>query len=214
MEDNYRHKGLRRQLIQLLTKKGIKDEKVLNAINKIPRHLFFDSVFLEQAYQDKAFPIKSGQTISQPYTVAFQTQLLEIKQGERILEVGTGSGYQAAVLAELKAKVFTIERQRELFAQAQTTIQQIGYHNIRFFYGDGYIGKPTYGPYDKILITCGAPEIPEALIKQLKIGGKLVAPIGSGSTQEMQRLIKIDDNKYDVEKHGTFSFVPMLKGLQ
>lgn len=212
MEDTYRHKGLRQQLVQEIKRKGITDPEVLNAIDQVPRHFFFDSAFTEQAYDDKPFPIGSGQTISQPFTVAFQTQLLEVSPSEKVLEIGTGSGYQAAVLAFMKAKVYTIERQKELFLRSQQVIHQMGYKRIVFFYGDGYKGQPAYGPYDKILITCGAPSLPENLIEQLKPGGYLVAPIGKGKVQEMFRYIKNEDGSLTEEKYGNFSFVPMLKG--
>jgi len=212
MKDTYRHKGLRNQLVQEIKRKGITDTKVLEAIDTVPRHYFFDSAFTEQAYDDKPFPIASGQTISQPFTVAFQTQLLEVQPGDKILEIGTGSGYQAAVLSVLKAKTYTIERQKELFHFSQKTIRQMGYKRIHFFYGDGYNGQSAYGPYDKILITCGAPSLPEKLVEQLKPSGFLVAPIGSGNIQEMYRYIKNEDGSLTEEKHGSFSFVPMLKG--
>jgi protein-L-isoaspartate(D-aspartate) O-methyltransferase len=212
MEDTFRHKGLRQQLVKEIERKGITDPNVLKAINLVPRHFFFDSAFTEQAYDDKPFPIGSGQTISQPFTVAFQTQLLEVNPGEKILEIGTGSGYQAAVLATLKAKVYTIERQKELFRTSQQIIQQMGFKRITFFYGDGYKGQSAYGPYDKILITCGAPTLPEKLIEQLKPGGFLVAPIGKGKVQEMYRFIKKENGSLHEEKYGSYSFVPMLKG--
>ena len=208
--DGYREQGLRQQLVSEIIKKGIKDKRVIEAIGKIPRHLFMDSAFVNFAYIDKAFPIGSGQTISQPYTVAFQTELLKINRGDKVLEIGTGSGYQTAVLLELGAKVFTIERQRNLFLKAQRFLPQLGYHP-QFFFGDGYLGKPTYGPYDKILITAGAPEIPPLLVRQLKPGGFLVVPLGEMS-QTMVRLIKSDQGKDIIEDHGAFSFVPLLKG--
>lgn len=212
MEDTYRHKGLRAQLVKEIASKGITDEQVLKAVEEVPRHFFFDSAFTEQAYVDKAFPIGAGQTISQPFTVAFQTQLLEVKPGDKILEIGTGSGYQAAILSVLKAKVYTIERQKELFRFSQSIINQMGYKRIVFFYGDGYNGQPSYGPYDKIIITCGAPSLPEKLTEQLKPGGFLVAPIGKGQIQEMCRYIKTENGSLTTEKYGDFSFVPMLKG--
>jgi len=208
--EGYREKGLRQQLIKELIQKGIKDARIIEAIGKIPRHLFMDSAFVNFAYVDKAFPIGSGQTISQPYTVAFQTELLEVAKGDKILEIGTGSGYQTAVLIELGAKVYTIERQRELFLKTQQFLPKLGY-NPQFFFGDGYLGKPTYGPYDKILITAGAPDIPKLLIEQLKPGGLMVLPLGD-KTQIMTRLIKTESGEIIEENHGHFSFVPLLKG--
>lgn len=188
------------------------DERVLDAINKIPRHLFLDSSFLEFAYQDKPFPIGSGQTISQPYTVAFQTELCEIKAGQKVLEVGTGSGYQACVLEELGAKVFTIERQKKLFTRSKQFLAELGY-KAKVFYGDGYKGLPTFAPFDKILITAGAPELPEALGKQLKTGGMIIVPLGRGDIQVMARFVKEEDGSLRREDHGTFRFVPLLKNL-
>jgi protein-L-isoaspartate(D-aspartate) O-methyltransferase len=208
--DGYKEQGLRKQLIDDLRHKGITNEPVLQAMLRIPRHAFMDSAFVQFAYVDKAFPIGAGQTISQPYTVAFQTQLLELNKGDKVLEIGTGSGYQTAVLIELGAKVFTIERQRNLFSKVQAFLPQLGYRP-QFFYGDGYLGKPTYGPYDKILITAGAPEIPQALIDQLKPGGKLVVPLGVNN-QKMVRLIKHPDGSLETQEHGDFAFVPLLKG--
>lgn len=209
-EDGFREQGLRSQLVKEVCEKGITDDRVIQAIGKIPRHLFMDSAFVNFAYVDKAFPIESGQTISQPYTVAFQTELLKIKKGDKVLEIGTGSGYQTAVLIEVGAKVFTIERQRTLFVQTQQFLPKLGY-NPQFFYGDGYLGKPTYGPFDKIIITAGAPEIPEKLINQLKVGGVLVIPLGT-NTQTMIRITKLDNGEIDKEEFDEFSFVPMLKG--
>lgn len=207
--DTFRHKGLRKKLIDLLRTKGITDENVLNSMNEIPRHYFFDSSFLEFAYEDKAFPIGSGQTISQPYTVAFQSELLQVEKGMRVLEVGTGSGYQASVLAEMGARVFTIERQKLLFDTLKSMDPPLNYR-IRLFYGDGYAGLPAYAPFDRILITAAAPFIPEALVSQLKIGGILVAPVGKGDIQIMTRVIKVADTEVKTETHGTFQFVPML----
>lgn len=208
--DGYKEQGLRQQLALEITKKGIHDKRIIEAIGKIPRHLFMDSAFVNFAYIDKAFPIGSGQTISQPYTVAFQTELLEIEKGDKVLEIGTGSGYQTAVLLELGAKVFTIERQRNLFLKTQRFLPQLGYYP-QFFYGDGYLGKPTYGPFDKILITAGAPEIPKPLIDQLKTGGNLVVPLGE-KTQTMVRITKLENGDLKTEDFGAFSFVPLLKG--
>ena len=209
MEDSFRHQGLRKQLIEHLASKGIINLKVLNAMNKIPRHLFMDNAFVNFSYQDKAFPIGEGQTISQPYTVAFQSQLLEIKPYEKVLEVGTGSGYQAAVLFLLGAEVFTIERQRELFLKTKKFLPTLGY-NCMFIYGDGYKGLPKLAPFDKIIITCGAPFIPEDLVNQLKVGGRMVAPIGDGDIQVMHLIEKISETETRVTIHGEFSFVPML----
>lgn len=210
MIDSYKHKGLRKKLVDEITYKGIKDKRVLEAIGKIPRHFFMDSTFDKMAYQDKPFPIGSEQTISQPYTVAFQTELLEIKKGDKVLEIGTGSGYQAAVLLEIGAKVYTIERHHDLFLKSQKILHQLAY-KPNSYYGDGYLGKPAFSPYDKILITAGAAEIPEDLIKQLKIGGYMVAPIGT-NVQTMKRITKLSETKYDIENFGEFVFVPMLKG--
>jgi protein-L-isoaspartate(D-aspartate) O-methyltransferase len=209
LTDTFRHKGLRKQLIDLLRSKGITDDNVLNAMNIIPRHFFFDSSFLEFAYEDKAFPIGSGQTISQPYTVAFQSELLQVEKGMRILEVGTGSGYQASVLAEMGARVFTIERQKLLYDTLKSLNPPLNYR-IRLFYGDGYAGLPAHAPFDRILITAAAPFIPEALVNQLKTGGILVAPVGKGDVQIMTRIIKISETEVKTETHGTFRFVPML----
>jgi len=210
INDGYREQGLRQQLVNEIKKKGIIDKSVIEAIGKIPRHLFMDSAFVQFAYVDKAFPIGSGQTISQPYTVAFQTELLELKKGDKVLEIGTGSGYQTAVLLELGVKVFTIERQRNLFMQTQKFLPTLGY-NPQFFYGDGYLGKPTYGPFDKILITAGAASIPELLITQLKVGGFMVIPVGQHS-QKMLRIKKLKDGSTTTEEFGDFAFVPLLKG--
>ena len=209
MVDSFRHQGLRKKLIENLASKGISDSNVLDAMNKIPRHLFMDNAFVNFSYQDKAFPIGAGQTISQPYTVAFQSQLLEIKPYEKVLEVGTGSGYQAAVLSLLDAEVFTIERQRELFLKTKKFLPSLGY-NCMFVYGDGYKGMPNFAPFDKIIITCGAPFIPEDLVSQLKVGGRMVAPIGDGDTQEMHLIEKISETETRLTTHGEFSFVPML----
>jgi len=210
MNDSYRHKGLRKQLVETIRKKGIQDEAILSAIENIPRHLFMDSSFLEFAYQDKPFPIGSGQTISQPFTVAFQTELLEVKKGDKILEVGTGSGYQACVLVELGAKVFTIERQKKLYQKTKEFLPNMGYR-IKTFYGDGFVGLPAFQPFDKIIITAGAPFTPEELLKQLKIGGIMVIPEGKGDIQVMKKIIRISENKYDTKEHGDFRFVPLLE---
>lgn len=211
MTENYKHKGLRQKLRDLLESKGISDPRVLNAINSVPRHRFMDSSFVRFSYSDQAFPISCGQTISQPYTVAFQTELLEVKPLEKVLEVGTGSGYQAAVLIEMGAKVFTIERHRELFLKARSLLSELGY-NAEFFYGDGYKGVPSYAPYDKILITAAAPEIPGDLLDQLKIGGKMVIPFGGNAGQRMLRIVKTGESDYERTEHGSFVFVPLVKG--
>jgi protein-L-isoaspartate(D-aspartate) O-methyltransferase len=209
--DTPRHQGLRKRLIEGLKIKGIRDERVLEALSKVPRHVFMDSSFVNFAYRDQAFPIGSGQTISQPYTVAFQTQLLDVFPLCKILEVGTGSGYQAAVLCELSPKVYTIERQRELYIKAQQLLPELGY-NPAFFLGDGYKGLPTYGPFDRILVTAGAPYVPEDLLQQLTTGGKMVIPVGNGDHQEMLLITRIAEDDFITEKHGVFVFVPLLKG--
>jgi protein-L-isoaspartate(D-aspartate) O-methyltransferase len=211
-EDSYRHKGLRKKLVETIRGKGITDGKVLAAIEKIPRHFFLDSAFDEVAYEDKAFPIAEKQTISQPYTVAYQTQLLELKPFDKVLEIGTGSGYQASVLAELGAQVYTIERQKKLFDSNKHFSYLKKYPNIKFFYGDGYEGLPTYAPFDKVLITAAAPEIPRKLVSQMKTGGMMVIPVGSGDVQTMKRLIKLEDGSLKEEIFDRFSFVPMLEG--
>jgi protein-L-isoaspartate(D-aspartate) O-methyltransferase len=210
MNDTFKHKGLRKKLAEEIKSKGISNPEVLKAIETIPRHLFLNSSFLEFAYQDKPFPIGAGQTISQPYTVAFQSQLLNIKRGEKILEVGTGSGYQACVLVELGAKVFTIERQKTLYQKTKLFLPSIGY-NPKMFYGDGYAGLPTFAPFDKIIVTAGAPFIPEKLIEQLKIGGILVIPVGENDTQTMITIHRTSENNYEKKEHGSFRFVPLLE---
>jgi protein-L-isoaspartate(D-aspartate) O-methyltransferase len=213
MEDSYRHKGLRRKLVETVRIKGIKDENVLKAIGVVPRHHFMDSSFIKFSYQDQAFPIGSGQTISQPYTVAFQTELLEVSPNDKVLEIGTGSGYQTAILLELGAKVYTIERQKKLFMKAQDNLTKLGY-KPHFFFGDGMEGKPTYGPYDKILVTAAASEIPEKLLQQLKIGGIMVIPVGDRFSQSMVRIIKESETNYKKTNHGSFVFVPLLGGIE
>ena len=209
MLDSFKHKGLRNKLIEKLSSKGISDNNVLDAINKVPRHLFIDNAFIHFAYEDKAFPIGEGQTISQPYTVAFQTQLLEIKPYEKVLEIGTGSGYQAAVLSLLDADVFTIERQKKLYNKTKEFLPKIGYR-CEFIFGDGYKGLPNFAPFDKIIVTCGAPKIPEELLTQLKVGGRMVVPIGDGKNQKMHLIQKKSSQDYDISTHGNFLFVPML----
>jgi protein-L-isoaspartate(D-aspartate) O-methyltransferase len=211
MTESFEAKGKRKKLVAELRQKGIADEEVLRAMDTVPRHLFMDPAFLIHAYTDKAFPIASGQTISQPYTVAVQSSLLRIKRRDKILEIGTGSGYQAAILAEMGAKVYTIERHRELFQKAQRTLVPMGY-SIDFFYGDGYEGKPQYGPFDGILITAAAPEVPLTLLQQLKTGGRLVIPIGSSNSQVMTVVEKTGPESFEYSNHGNFIFVPMLKG--
>ncbi len=211
MEDSYLHKGLRKKLVEELVKKGISDTRVLNAINKIPRHFFMDSSFTHFAYKDKAFPIAANQTISQPYTVAFQSQILDIQPNDKVLEIGTGSGYQTAVLIELGAKVFTIERHKVLSLGAQALLPRLGYRP-QFFYGDGFKGLPTYAPFDKIIVTAGAPEIPQTLLDQLTPGGLLIIPVGDLKKQTMRLIRKVDDNNFESSEHGDFLFVPMLKG--
>lgn len=211
-EDSYRHKGLRRKLVALLKEKGITSEKVLTAIENLPRHFFLDSAFDEVAYEDRAFPIAEGQTISQPYTVAYQTQLLDVKPFNKVLEIGTGSAYQAAVLAELGVQVYTIERQKKLFEQNKKFTYIKKYPNIKFFYGDGYEGLPTYAPFDRVLITAAAPFVPQKLLDQLKPGGMMVIPVGTGDLQTMKRIIKQADGTLQEEAFDLFSFVPMLGG--
>ncbi|PIF05385.1 MAG: protein-L-isoaspartate O-methyltransferase [Draconibacterium sp.] len=209
--DTLRHQGMRKKLVEGLRIKGIRNQKVLDAIGRVPRHLFMESTFLQFAYKDQAFPIGAGQTISQPYTVALQTQLLDVEKGEKILEVGTGSGYQAAVLFEMGAKVYTIERQRELYNKVHRFLPEIGYHPACFF-GDGYKGLPLFAPFDKIIVTAGAPDIPEELKNQLVIGGQMIIPVGKGNKQVMNVITRLSDVAFKTEKHGQFIFVPMLKG--
>lgn len=208
--DTYKHKGLRKKLIQELRDKGIDRKDVLDALMEVPRHWFMDSAFLEFAYSDKAFPIAAGQTISQPYTVAFQSSLLDVEKGMKVLEIGTGSGYQAAVLAALGAKVYTVERQKALYRSAQTLLSKVNL-SVKCFFGDGYKGLPAFAPFDRVLITCGAPFIPEELVRQLKPGGILVVPLGEGDVQEMTRLEKHADQSVTITRHGAFRFVPMLQ---
>jgi protein-L-isoaspartate(D-aspartate) O-methyltransferase len=211
-EDTYRHKGLRKKLMDGLREKGITDEAVLAAMNNIPRHFFLDSAFDEIAYEDRAFPISEGQTISQPYTVAYQTQLLQVKPHEKILEIGTGSMYQATVLAEMGAKVFSIERQKALFEKTRLYIFKNKYPNLKFFFGDGYEGLPTYTPFDKVIITAAAPFVPPKLMEQLRPGGKMVIPVDEGVHQRMLRITKNADGSASEEAFEHFSFVPMLTG--
>ncbi len=208
MEDTYKHKGLRKQLVAVIEKKGIQDKAILHAINKIPRHFFFASIFDTHAYEDKAFPIDAGQTISQPYTVAFQTQLLGVKPSDKILEIGTGSGYQACVLVELGATVYTIEFQKILYQKAIRFLPKLGYQP-HIYCGDGSKGMPRFAPYDGIIVTAGAPAIPNELIQQLKIGGRLVIPVGDNKSQSMVMIEKIDENRIKKKLFDTFSFVPL-----
>ena len=210
MKDTYRHQGKRQQLVRTVKKKGITDEKVLAAIGKIPRHLFMDSSFEDHAYQDKAFPIAADQTISQPYTVAFQSQLLEIKKGDKVLEVGTGSGYQTAVLCELGAKVYSIERQRELYKKTKSFLSKLGYRPKYLSFGDGYKGIPEYAPYEKIIVTAGAPVVPNDLLSQLKVGGRLVIPVGT-EVQTMTLFVRKSAKEFDKKEFGAFRFVPLLE---
>lgn len=210
MKDSYRHKGMRLRLVQELIDKNITDKEVLRAISKVPRHLFLESSFVSFAYQDKAFPIAAGQTISQPYTVALQSQLLNVKPGDKILEVGTGSGYQAAVLIEMGVKLYSIERQKELYDRSTKLLKQIGY-NGRFFLGDGYEGLPAFAPFDKVIVTAGAPFLPEKLLLQLKIGGIMVIPVGD-KKQVMMRITRVGQDDFEQEQVGECAFVPMLKG--
>jgi protein-L-isoaspartate(D-aspartate) O-methyltransferase len=209
--DGYRHKGLRKKLVDSIRDKGILNVEVLEAIGRVPRHLFMDSSFINFSYTDKAFPISAGQTISQPYTVAFQTELLETKKHLKVLEVGTGSGYQTAVLLELGARVYTIERQRQLFLEAQKTLGPLNYKPA-FFYGDGYEGLPSFEPFDRILVTAAASEIPQSLLNQLAIGGILVIPEGDRKGQKMIRVIREAQDQFQRTEHGHFSFVPLLRG--
>jgi protein-L-isoaspartate(D-aspartate) O-methyltransferase len=211
-DDTYRHKGLRKKLVDIVRSKGITDEVVLSVIEKIPRHFFLDSAFDELAYEDRAFPIGEDQTISQPYTVAYQSQLLEIKKFDKVLEIGTGSAYQAVVLAELGAQVYSIERQKKLYENNKKFELLKKYPSLKIFYGDGFEGLPTYGPFDKVIITAAAPEIPQKLIAQLKQGGMMVIPLGAGEVQEMMRITKLENGKLKEEVFENFSFVPMLEG--
>lgn len=211
-KDTYRHKGLRKKLIETIKEKGIKDQQVLTAMMNIPRHYFMDTALDNIAYEDRAFPIAAGQTISQPYTVAYQTELLQIKPHEKVLEIGTGSTYQATVLAEMKAEVHTIERQPELFAKNKHYIFKVRYPNIRFYFGDGFAGLPHEAPFDKILVTAAAPYVPTALLQQLKPGGFLVIPVDEGDAQRMMRVTKHTDGTTEEEMFDLFKFVPMVEG--
>ena len=209
MKDTLKHQGLRNNLVEVLRGKGIKDERVLKAISKIPRHLFIDSSFLDHAYQDKAFPIAAEQTISHPYTVAFQTEQLDVQPGQKILEIGTGSGYQTAVLCLMGAKVYSIERQRELYKKTASFLPQLGYRAKRLVFGDGYIGMETEAPFDSIIVTAGAPFVPKPLLLQLKVGGKLIIPVGD-KDQVMEMYTRTAEAKFEKRTLGNFKFVPML----
>jgi len=210
LKDTFKHKGLRQQLVKVIKTKGIKDENVLKAIGEVPRHLFMDSGFLDHAYQDKAFPIAADQTISQPYTVAFQSELLQVKKGDKILEIGTGSGYQTAVLCQLGAKVYSIERQLELFKKASLFLPKLGYRAKKLIFGDGYKGLPEEAPFDSIIVTAGAPFVPKPLLNQLKIGGRLVIPVGE-TIQIMTLFIRTEEREFEQHEFGEFRFVPLLE---
>ena len=212
IEDTFKHQGMRRKLVAEIKQKGITDEGVLEAIGSIPRHQFMDNSFIQFAYSDKAFPIAAGQTISQPYTVAFQTESLQIKKFDKVLEVGTGSGYQSAVLCRMGATVYTIERQKALYDFARNLLPPLGFRP-QFFYGDGYQGLPTYGPFDKIIVTAGASFVPEPLKQQLKIGGIMVIPVGKSDLQIMKIITRLNETEYSEEDKGGFVFVPLLTGL-
>ena len=210
MKDTFKHQGLRQQLVAILEAKGIKDKSVLDAIGKIPRHLFMDSGFLDHAYQDKAFPIAADQTISQPYTVAFQTELLQITPDDKVLEIGTGSGYQTAVLCLLGAKVYSIERQHELYKKTSKFLPKLGYRAKKLIFGDGYIGLEDEAPFDSIIVTAGAPFVPKPLLSQLKIGGRLVIPVGD-EVQVMTLFIRKGPKEFEQHEYGEFRFVPLLE---
>jgi len=212
MLDTFKHKGQRKQLAEIVAKKGITNPQILEAIASIPRHLFIpDTALHKYAYEDKPFPIGAGQTISQPYTVAFQTQTLALKARDKVLEIGTGSGYQTAMLLEMGVKVFSIERQKALFDRTKVFLPEMGYTSAKLFYGDGYKGLPSYAPFDKIIVTAGAPYIPEDLLKQLKVGGIMLIPVGEGADQMMKKLVKVSATKFETEDLGIFRFVPLLK---
>lgn len=210
MKDTFTHKGMRKKLVEILKRKGIANEAVLEAINKIPRHLFMDSGFIDHAYVDKPFPIGADQTISQPYTVARQTELLELEQGDKILEIGTGSGYQTAVLLELGAQVYSIERQNELFKKTQLFLPKLGYRPKKLIFGDGYIGLESEAPFDGIIVTAGAPLVPNPLLAQLKVGGRLVIPVGD-DVQIMTVFTRTSESEFEKEEYGEFRFVPLLE---
>lgn len=212
MEDSYRARGLRKKMVETVKACGITDQAVLDAMMKVPRHAFLDKAFTETAYENRAFAIGEGQTISQPYTVAYQTSLLNVQPGEKILEIGTGSGYQAAILAEMGAQVYTLERIKKLYDRTKPLLKSLGYKQIRCFHADGFEGLPGLAPFDKIIITAAAPEIPEKLLKQLKVGGIMVVPYGEGNSQKMVRITRTSETDFEREELDDFSFVPMLKG--
>lgn len=213
MKDTYLHKGLRRQLIEEVRRKGIQDENVLKAMEELPRHFFLDNAFAEKAYEDQALPIGNEQTISQPYTVAFMTEALQIKKRDKVLEIGTGSGYQAAILSLLGARVFTVERQEALFHKTKALLKSLGFGMVRIFLRDGHKGLPEFAPFDKIIVTAGASDIPDALLNQLKTGGQLIIPVGIDN-QEMIRVTKVSASEYQQERLGAFRFVPFLTGIK
>ncbi|MEL6812550.1 MAG: protein-L-isoaspartate(D-aspartate) O-methyltransferase [Bacteroidota bacterium] len=210
MKDTFTHKGMRKKLVETLRKKGIANEAILEAINTIPRHWFMDSSFLDHAYVDKAFPIAADQTISQPYTVARQTELLEVTAGDKVLEIGTGSGYQSAVLLEMGVSVYTVERQNELFKKTSKFLPKIGYRPKKMVFGDGYKGLPEFAPFDGIIVTAGAPYVPKPLLAQLKVGGKLVIPVGE-ETQIMTVFMRKSPTEFEKKEYGEFRFVPLLE---
>ncbi|GGD37463.1 protein-L-isoaspartate(D-aspartate) O-methyltransferase [Muriicola marianensis] len=210
MKDTFKHRGMRNKLADLVESKGIQNKKVLEAIRTIPRHLFMDSSFEDHAYQDKPFPIAADQTISQPYTVAYQTELLDVEPGQKVLEIGTGSGYQTAVLLYLKAKVYTVERQLELYKKTTIFFRKMGYRPKKFVFGDGYKGLPEHAPFDRIIVTAGAPEVPKKLLSQLKVGGKMVIPVGE-EDQVMMRITRKSETEFKREAFGSFRFVPLLE---
>lgn len=210
LKDTYKHKGRRKQLVELLISKGIKDPLVLNALLAVPRHLYFSKEFEEFAYEDKAFPIGEGQTISQPYTVAYQSEKLQVKPGMKVLEIGTGSGYQASILSAIGAIVYSVERQRPLLLQASKLIQELGFKNIHLYYSDGTSGLISEAPFDRIIVTAGAPAIPPTLINQLKLGGKMVIPVGDRNSQKMLLVEKISENENQIFELDEFKFVPLL----
>jgi protein-L-isoaspartate(D-aspartate) O-methyltransferase len=210
LKDTFKHKGMRKNLISQLKEKGIENQAILDTFDLIPRHFFLDLAFEEQAYSNMAFQIGSGQTISHPYTVAFQTELLELEKGNKVLEIGTGSGFQTCILCSLGAKVFSIERHRDLHLKAKQIIHFFNF-NPKLFFGDGFQGNNSYAPYDRILVTCGAPEIPAELKNQLKVGGIMIIPVGEGIEQKMMKIKKINENEYTIREYGTFKFVPMLE---
>ncbi len=212
IKDSPQYQILRSRLVNLLREKGITNQEVLLAIEKVPRHMLIDSGFIHYAYKDQAFPIAAGQTISQPYTVAQQTELLAVKTGDKVLEVGTGSGYQAAVLTAMGVKVYTIERQKELYSKTQHLLPEMGYRPY-FYYGDGYAGLPQFAPFDGIIVTAAAPSVPKALLKQLKVGGKMVVPVGEEANQKMTVITRLTEKQFEQRIIGDCAFVPMLEGL-